>query len=158
MYVPCDIRYNDDIYGDILSEMLSACNIMYCSNFIIGGHLNTSFKRESSNFTKHLNYICEHESINPCIDFEGNNVCYTFTCPVDNGTHIIDQFLLNDGLFDHMLEYYSMHDGSYLSFHSPLVLTLNLYINYCASSCRMYRSRPKWQEASDRNLSQYSTV
>ena len=69
---------------------------------------------------------------------------------MDNGTHIIDHFLLNNGLFDHMLEYYSMHDGSNLSFHSPLVLTLNLYINYCASSSRRHRSRPKGQEASVR--------
>ena len=59
----------------------------------------------SSNLTKQLNYICEHESIKPCIDFEGNNVYYTFTSPVDNGIHIIDHFLLNNGLFDHMLEY-----------------------------------------------------
>ena len=80
--------------------------------------------------------------------------CYTFTSPVDNGTHIIDHFQLNNGLFDHMLEYYIMHDGSNLSFHSPLVITLNLDINYCASSSRRYRSRPKWQEVSDRNLSQ----
>ena len=57
-----------------------------------------------------------------------------------------------------MLEYYSMHDGSNLSFHSPLGLTLNLYINYCAYFSRRYISRPKWQEASHRNLSQCSTV
>ena len=102
---------------------------MNCSNFIIGGDLNTSVKRVSSNFTKYLNYIYQQESIKPCIDFEGNKVCYTFTSPVDNGTHNIDHFLLNNGLFDQMLEYYSMHDGSNLSFHSPLVLTLNLDIN-----------------------------
>ena len=57
---------------------------------------------------KHLNYMCEHESIKPCIDFEGNNVRYTFASPMDNGAHIIDHFLLNNGLFDHMLEYCSM--------------------------------------------------
>ena len=71
----------------------------------------------------------------PCIDFEGNNVCYTFTSPVVNGTHIIDHFLLSNGLFDHMLEYYSMHNGSNLSFHSPLVLTVNLDIKCHDKKC-----------------------
>ena len=54
-------------YCDILSEIMSVCNVMNSSNFIIGGDLNTYFKRVSSNFTKHLNYICEHESIKPLI-------------------------------------------------------------------------------------------
>ena len=62
------------IYCDILSEIMSLCNVMNCSNFIIGSDLNTTFKLVHSNFTKHLNYICEHESIKPCTDFEGNNV------------------------------------------------------------------------------------
>ena len=158
VYMPCDIISNDDMYCDSLSEIMSVGNVMNCSNFIIGSDLNTSFKRVSSNFTNHLNYIYKHETIKPCIGIEGNNVCYTFTSPVDNGTHIIDYFLLNNKYFDHMLEYYSMHDGSNLPFHSPLVLTLNLYINYCASSSKRYRYRIKRQEVSDRNLSQYSTV
>lgn len=158
VYMPCDTRCNDDLYCNILTEIMSTCNIMNCSNFIIGGDMNTSFNRVSSNFTKHLNYICERETIKPCIDFEGHNVCYTFTSPVDNGTHVIDHFLLNNGLFDHMLEYYTMHDGANLSFHSPLVLTLSLDVNYCSPSSRRYISRPKWQEASDCNLSQYSKV
>ena len=51
VYMPCDIRSNDDMYCDILGEIVSACNIVNCSNFIIGGDLNTSFKRVSSNFT-----------------------------------------------------------------------------------------------------------
>ena len=77
---------------------------------------------------------------------------------MDNGTHVIDHFLVNNGLFDHMLDYYSRHNGVNLSFHSPMVLTLNVDVNYFPSSSRVYRSRPKWQEASDFNLSQYSTA
>ena len=107
--MPCGIISNDDIYCDIFSEIMSVCNVMNCSNFIIGGDLNTSFKRVSSNFMKHLYYICEHESIKQCVDFEGSNVCYIFASRVDNGTHIIDHFQLNNGLFDHMLEYYCMY-------------------------------------------------
>ena len=50
-----------------------------------------------------------------------NNVLYTFTSLVDNDPHDIDHFLLNNGLFDYVLEDYSMHDFLNLSFHSPLV-------------------------------------
>ena len=57
-----------------------------------------------------------------------------------------------------MLDYYSIHDGANLSFYSPRVLTLHLDVNYFQPSSRVYKSRPKWQEASDCNLSQYSTA
>ena len=66
---------------------------------------------------KIVNYIREIESIKLCIELGGNTVCYTYTSPLDNGTNIIDNVLLNDRLFDHMLEYYNMHDGSNLSFN-----------------------------------------
>ena len=54
---------------------------MNCSNFIIGGELNTSFQRTPSN----------------CI-------------------HVIGHVLLNNGLFEHMLDYYGMQNGVNLSF------------------------------------------
>ena len=53
--------------------VMRVCNILDCSNFIIGDDLNTSFQCVSSNLTKRLNYICDDESIKPCIGFEGNN-------------------------------------------------------------------------------------
>ena len=62
---------------------------------------------------------------------------------MDNGTRVIDKFLLNNGLFDHMFDYYSMHSGVNLSFNSPLVLTLNVDVNYFPPSSWIYRSRPK---------------
>ena len=73
MYMPCKIRDNDGLYCDIFSEVMRVCNILDCSNFIIGDDLNTSFQCVSSNLTKRLNYICDDESIKPCIGFEGNN-------------------------------------------------------------------------------------
>ena len=71
------------------------------------------------------------------------NFCYTFTSPMDNATHVNDHFLLNNGFFDHILDYYSMNDGVNLSFHSALVLTFNVDVNYFPSSFTVYRSRPK---------------
>ena len=144
VYMPCDIIYNDDLYCDIFSEIMSVCSIMNCSSFIIGGDLNTSFQHVSSNLAKYLNHIiCDNVSIKPCIDFEGNNVCHTFTSPLNNCTRVIDNFLLNNILFDHMLDYYSMHDGVNLSFRSPLVISKIVDVNYLLSSSTVYRSRPK---------------
>ena len=80
-----------------------------------------------------LKLLCEVDSFTPCIDFVDSKIKYTFTSPVDHGTHTIDHLLVNDGLFNSVLEYYSLHEGTNLSFHSPIILTLHINVEY--SSC-----------------------
>ena len=62
--------------------------------------------------------------------------------PVDNGAHVIDHFLLNNGLIDHMLDYYIMQNGVNLSSHSQLFLTLSVDVNCSPSSSSVYTSIP----------------
>ena len=52
VHMSCDKRSNDYVSCHILNEIMSVSNVMNCFNFIIGGDLNISFKRVSSNFTK----------------------------------------------------------------------------------------------------------
>ena len=48
MYMPYDIRSNDDLYCDMFSDILNVYNTMNYFNFIIVGDLNTSIRRVSN--------------------------------------------------------------------------------------------------------------
>lgn len=158
VYMPCDDGKNNELYIDILNEITSKCNELGCFNFIIGGDFNTNFKRTKSNFTKHLNFVCENEHLYPCIYSKNSIVPYTFTSPVDQGKHIIDHFLVNKGMVCNILEYFSVHDGANVSFHSPVVLKLNFTVGHFMSTTRTYISKPKWQEASGNDLLNYKNT
>ena len=158
VYMPCDVRSNDNELVEIYGEIISKCNEMDCSNFIIGGDLNTCMKRTDSFFTKHLHYICDTEYMKPCSNFNNQNIKYTFTSPVDHGTHVIDHFLVNNGLFNYITEYTSIHNGANLSFHSPILVKFMFNVEYFKHAPREYASKPKWQEANDQELYNYGVA
>ena len=120
VYMPCDTGANSGMYSEIWQEIMAKCVELDSSNIIVGGDMNTNLQRVNSNFTRQLKWLCEVDSFTPCIDFVDSKIKYTFTSPVDHGTHTIDHLLVNDGLFNSVLEYYSLHEGTNLSFHSPI--------------------------------------
>ena len=82
-----------------------------------------------------------------------------FSSPVDHGTHTIDHLLVNDGLFNSVLKCYSLHGCTNLSFHSPIIFTLHLNIDY--SSCHNMTTnnpKPKWQESTTEDFRQYANA
>ena len=75
---------------------------------------------------------------------------------LDHGTHTIDHLLVNDGLFNSVLEYYSLHEGTNLSFHSPIILTLHINVDYSSRHTTTNNPKPKWQESTTDDLRQYA--
>ena len=81
-----------------------------------------------------------------------------FSSPVDHGTHTIDHLLVTDGLFNSVLEYYSLNGGTNLSFHSPIILTLHLNIDYSSCHTTTNNPKPKWQESTTEDVRQYANA
>ena len=115
-------------------------------------------QRANSDFTRQLNLLCEVDNFTPCIDFVDSKINYTFTSPVDHGTHTIDHLLVNDGLFNSILEYQSLHEGTNLSFHSPIILTLHINVDYSSCHTTTNNPKPKWQESTTEDLRQYANA
>ena len=83
---------------------------------------------------------------------------YTFTSPVDHGTHTIYHLLVNDGLFNSVLEYYSLREGTNLSFHSPIILKLHINVEYLSCHTTTNIPKPKWQESTNHDLREYANA
>ena len=140
------------MYSEILQEIMAKCVELGSSNIIVGGDMNTNLQRVNSDFTRQLKLLCEVDSFTPCIDFVDSKIKYTFTSPVDHGTHTIDHLLVNDGLFNSVLEYYSLHEGTNLSFHSPIIFTLHINVEYSSCHTTTNIPKPKWQESTNHDL------
>ena len=153
VYMPCDTGVNSGLYSEILQEIMAKCVELGSSNIIVGGDMNTNLQRANSDFTRQLNLLCEDDNFTPCIDFVDSKINYTFTSPVDHGTHTIYHLLVNDGL-----EYHSLHEGTNLSFHSPIIPMLHIKVDY--SSCHTTTNNPKqkWQESTTEDLRQYANA
>ena len=158
IYMPCDTGANNGLYSDILHEIMAKCVELGSTNIILGGDLNTNLQRTNSDFNRQMKLMCDADNFTPCIDFVDSNIKYTFTNPVDHGTHIIDHFHINDGSFYTVLDYYSLHDGSNLSFHSPIIITLLINIDYSICAPKKHLPKPKWQESTEQELSDYANT
>ena len=149
--MPCDTGANNGLYSDILHEIMAKCVELGSTNIIVGGDLNTNLQRTNSDFNRQMKLICDADNFTPCIDFVDSKIKYTFTNPVDHGTHIIDHFLINDGSFYTVLDYYSLHDGSNLSFHSPIIITLLINIDYSICAPKMHLLNRNGRNQQNRN-------
>ena len=63
-----------------------------------------------------------------------------------------------DGLFNSVLEYYSLHEGTNLSFHSPIILTLHINVEYSSCHTTTNIPKPKWQESTNHDLREYANA
>ena len=89
-----------------------------------------------------------------CSAYRNQSVNYTYTSPADNAT-FTDHFLVNDSMFNKISCYKSIHDGNNLSFHSPVLLVIDIDIIYCAKNSNLGISVPKWQVAKNVQINNY---
>ncbi len=139
----------------VSTTLLSKCNELDCSDFIIGGDLNTNLHRDYSTFTKYLKDVCAAENLKMCSAYRNQSVNYTYTSPADNTTFTIDHFLVIDSMFNKISCYKSIHDGNNLSFLSPVLLVIDIDIIYCPKNSKLDISVPKWQVAKNVQINNY---
>mgnify|MGYP000079041494 CR=1 FL=1 len=86
-------------------------------------------------------------------------VDYSYESKVNFDRSAIDHFIFSDKLADCITEYSVRHDGDNLSDHDPVVLKLNIPIEYANNERdRSSIPRPLWHQATKINLAQYGCV
>ena len=97
---------------------------------IIGGDLNTDFRRIGYFNTTALNTCMVKEHVQNGLQHVTSNVDYTFQSKINNIRSITDHFLLTDNLFNTVCEYNVLHEGDNLSDHSVISMPLQITVQY----------------------------
>ena len=59
-----------------------------------------------------------------------SNVDYTYCSKINNERSCLDHLLLSDNLFNIICQYECKHDGDNLSDHDPIIMSLDLPVDY----------------------------
>ncbi len=155
VYMPCDNVTNIDEYTSVWNEIIDVCDKSHINNVVIGGDLNTCITRNNSPHTQYLLNLLNTEQLHICDNSELSQVDYTYLCPVNHSKHVIDHFIVNNGLTNAIKTYTSIHDGDNVSSHCPVKLVLDIGVTYLSTTDRCFIPRPKWSTVTDTVICQY---
>ena len=125
-YMPCDfVPANLADFRQVLDEISVMINSGGCDYVVIGGDLNTDFRRASQNTTVLSNFVVT-ESLVKGISFPEADVPYTYESRMNAEKSTLDHFLVCERLFPSISGYKSCHDGDNLSDHSPLSMSIEI--------------------------------
>ena len=159
VYMPCDTVHdlsNLDTYMDVLNKIDIVCtDYPDINRIVIGGDFNTDISRLNSLHTDALLGFIRSNGFKLCLNDTTSNVSYTYENVVTGSQSIIDHFLISDQLSQCVLKYESIHEGDNLSDHCPLVLELNVLVDYDVPRPRCYVRKPNWKTATDVDILAY---
>ena len=156
--MPVNASANDDLYMDILHEIISI-SLMYESyNFILGGDFNCDMGGGATrdtlliDFKSLLNLYC------PTVDSH-HNIHYTFINS-QNQKSFIDHFFVNSEFSNKIRNINSLDDGDNLSDHNPIILEIEIDNSHFKPKYNDNKSngshfRVCWEEASVEQISCY---
>ena len=163
-YMPCDTDYdrdNLDSFNAVLQEICETCIRLDAHFIIIGGDLNTDFRRLASLHTNALSSFLILENMTNGLQHLSSDVDYTFQSKISNGRSIIDHFILTENLFKMICEYKVMHDGDNLSDHRVIQMSLQIpveYFNARPTSKSHVSKHTPWHKASSVQLQKYRDI
>ena len=151
VYMPNDndLNGNNDLYGDILSEISSIiCN--YEHDIIISGDLNVDFNRINSNNLELLKHFINIEELEcATLKITHNN----FTREDNLGSRsFIDHVILNSNVSYSELKV--LYNGNNLSDHNPVTIQTNHNVIQTKSNVIKYRVTD-WAKATEENIRNY---
>ena len=155
VYMPYDeqrVGPNLVEFIDVLNEIHSVCLNSECQYFVIGGDLNCDIFRNNPQ-TQALNTFIEEENLRLCLNHGKANVPYTFNSGDIFST--LDHFIVTPNLEHSVVKYESDFLANNFSDHIPIVLQVNVDIDYHKMHNITARPNVAWHRCNDENLAQY---
>ena len=155
--MPCSDN-NDALekYMNILDEIRALCTKSATQHLIIAGDWNADPIRNDRRTTFFNNFIAQEELIN-VLDMDIANVSYTYwnqrvTPPT---TSTVDHFLLSPNLTNTVTQYETVFQHNDFSDHFPVMLTLNINVNYQKTYKKEFKPSVAWHKCNDINIESY---
>ena len=134
VYMPIKCTRNDELFVEILHEIISICLMNESFHIILGGDFNCEFDKGDARskllteFKDTLHLYCPESH-------PFHNVQYTYI-NTQNQTSFIDHFFVNYDLSSKVTSFYSLDDGDNLSDHCPIIIEIE--IDYSRSKLESY--------------------
>ena len=159
VYMPSsDNRDKLDEYSDILEEIKILCLNSTTQYIILGGDWNADISRHDGR-TKLFKEFIAQENLTNGLNLDLANVPYTFY--KENGpgklpsTSTIDHFIMSPNLINSVVQYETRPLHNNFSDHIPLILTLNIDIEFHKTYEREFNPSVAWYKCNDMNIKQY---
>ena len=138
---------NQSQYNEVLHEISHACTDHNVDQIIIGGDFNTDFNRQASLHTKSLTAYMDDDFLKNGYVHILSNVNHTCCSKINNERSCLDHFLLSDNLFNIICQYECKHDGDNLFDHDPIIMSLDLPVDYINEHRKAkHNIRPLWDK------------
>ena len=157
VYMPCSDN-NDALekYMNILDEIRALCTKSATQHLIIAGDWNADPIRNDRR-TSFFNTFIAQEGLINVLDNDIANVPYTYwnqrvTPPT---TSTVDHFLLSPNLTNTVTQYETVFQHNDFSDHFPVMLTLNINVNYQKTYKKEFKPSVAWHKCNDTNIESY---
>lgn len=159
VYMPCDDRkegHNLDTFRSQLDEINFLVQQVNPTYFIVGGDLNTDFRRDTLQ-TRTLSSFLDDEALFCPILLNKfvKNIDYTYCNADATSTSIIDHFLICSTLYDVLVSYEKVSSIDNLSDHDAVTCSLSMSMEYCIFSNKDFVNHAVWSKASEHDIQEY---
>ena len=158
VYMPStDNRATLKEYAKILQEISGICIKSPTQHIILGGDWNADLSRNDGRTKLFKNFITKEKLFSP-LELSIANVPYTFTCQRSDGkysTSTIDHFLMSPNLKRAVTCYEAHTVYSNCSDHVPLVLSLDIDIEFHKTYKREFKPTVAWHKCNENNIKNF---
>ena len=126
-YMPCNINDKTEEFINILTEIMTICNMYESSDVVLGGDFNCDLCLQDAR-ADIFKEFSDLSQLNILTNNQIYNIQYTFSNSLNNKS-LIDHFLINSRLMPAVSNLEVISEGDNLSDHLPLKLNLSLYCN-----------------------------
>ena len=144
-------------YRSVLNEIKSIFLNSNCVYVIIGGDFNTDFSKTGVNVNL-LKMFVEAENLKAVVNHEVNQIQFTYESKSNMSKSLIDHFLINDSLLQHVNVYKSLHDFNNFSDHYPVSITFDIPANYSFNVNNVNGKSVCWELAKNCDLANYKEI
>ena len=157
VYMPCDTDYdngNNDMYNEILLEVLKFANDDSIDLIVCGGDFNTDMTRPRSLHTNSLLRFMENQNFKACDNHLCGNVDYTYESMSNGARSNIDHVLVSENMYEFITDVNVIHDIDNISDHSVLSVSFNIAVEY-AHTVVECEAKLLWASATDIDIERY---